>query len=277
MPKKKKVSAKTSPASKVIETVQESTPKMVTRGPSNLLTLLLIVVSFFAGYLFFKVKSLEQQAKQPTQAQQQNAGAEHLSVVNLKKYAKDLGLDTNKFNTCLDKDAKKDLVAAETKEGGTVGVQGTPGFLINGKLLGGAFPFEYFKEIIDKELNGTGSNSCTGYSEDLKKYCDEEGKNAFNPVPKNVEIGNSPVTGNANAKVTVIEYSDFECPFCIRAYPTVKQIMQAYPNDVKLSYKHFPLSNIHPKAQKAAEAAACAQEQGKFWEYHDKLFDSAPK
>jgi len=81
------------------------------------------------------------------------------------------------------------------------------------------------------------------------------------------------VKGSVNAKVTIIEYSDFQCPFCGRAAPTVKQVLAAYPNDVKLVYRHFPLPS-HSQAQKAAEASECAAQQGNFWEYHDKLFEN---
>lgn len=82
------------------------------------------------------------------------------------------------------------------------------------------------------------------------------------------------VRGNFNAPVTLVEFSDFECPFCGRIYPTLKKILADYPNKVRLVYKYFPLTSIHPNAQKASEAAECASEQGKFWEYHDKLFDN---
>ncbi|MFZ6016004.1 MAG: DsbA family protein [Patescibacteria group bacterium] len=81
------------------------------------------------------------------------------------------------------------------------------------------------------------------------------------------------VWGNKDAKVTVIEYSDFECPFCGRHYGTMKQIKDAYPNDVRVVFRHFPLS-FHPEAQKAGEAAECAADQGKFWEMYDKIFES---
>src|SRR3989344_4727057 len=82
------------------------------------------------------------------------------------------------------------------------------------------------------------------------------------------------VRGNPNAKVTLIEYSDFECPFCGRHVPTITQILDTYPNDVRFIYRHFPLTSIHPNAQKAAEASECASEQGKFWQYHDLLFQN---
>ncbi|MDD2806975.1 MAG: DsbA family protein [Patescibacteria group bacterium] len=80
------------------------------------------------------------------------------------------------------------------------------------------------------------------------------------------------VRGNFNAKLTLVEYSDFQCPFCGRHEPTVEQIMAKYGDKVRLVYRHFPLTSIHPYAQKASEASECASEQGKFWEYHDILF-----
>jgi protein-disulfide isomerase len=93
------------------------------------------------------------------------------------------------------------------------------------------------------------------------------------PAGKPPAVTNSDhIRGNANAKVTLIEYSDFECPFCSRLKPTVDQILSEYDGDVRLVYRHFPLTSIHPNAQKAAEASECAGEQGKFWEYHDILF-----
>lgn len=81
------------------------------------------------------------------------------------------------------------------------------------------------------------------------------------------------IRGGADAKVTIIEYSDFECPFCGRAQPTINQVLQTYGDDVRLVYRHYPLS-FHPQAQKAAEASECAADQGKFWEFHDIVFDN---
>jgi len=80
------------------------------------------------------------------------------------------------------------------------------------------------------------------------------------------------IRGKDSAKVTLIEYSDFQCPYCSRHEETIKQILAKYPNDVRLIYRHFPLASLHPFAQKAAEASECASAQGKFWEMHEKLF-----
>jgi protein-disulfide isomerase len=83
--------------------------------------------------------------------------------------------------------------------------------------------------------------------------------------------GDDHVKGGSNAKVTLIEYSDFQCPYCGRHNDTMGEISKAYGNKVKIVFRHFPLS-FHPEAQKAAEASECAAEQGKFWEMHDKIF-----
>jgi len=244
---------------------------------TNILYVLLVIVALFSVYLFFKVRNLEQRitagvAAPSTQGQQ----ASPLSVDNLKKYAKDLGLNTGKFNSCLDSGGKKSPVDADESYGASLGVQGTPGFFVNGRFFAGAFPFEFFKEVIDKEIAGTASNNCTDYSPTLQRYCQDAQNKAFDPVPKKVELGNAPSEGASNPKVTLVEFSDFQCPFCIRAYPTVKKILDTYKNEVRLYYKQYPLTNLHPFAQKAAEASLCVLEQGgqdKFWKFHNKLFE----
>jgi protein-disulfide isomerase len=81
-----------------------------------------------------------------------------------------------------------------------------------------------------------------------------------------------PSIGSAKAPVTIIEFSDFQCPFCLRVAPTLKKIRATYGDKVRLVWKDFPLTQIHPQAFKAGEAGRCAAEQGKFWEYHDQLF-----
>ncbi|MBT7617765.1 MAG: thioredoxin domain-containing protein [Calditrichaeota bacterium] len=100
-----------------------------------------------------------------------------------------------------------------------------------------------------------------------------------NPPSGTAPVGNLPpiasdeyFTGDANAAVTIIEYTDFECPFCFRHHQTSNQLLAKYGNDVKYVLRHFPLS-FHPSAQKAAEAYECAGDQSKPFEMADKLFD----
>lgn len=85
-------------------------------------------------------------------------------------------------------------------------------------------------------------------------------------------IGESPTTGSPQSKILLVEFSDFECPYCAEAHKTLKKFMAKHKDEVTLVYKHFPLTSIHPQAMPAATAAWAAQQQGKFWEYQDALF-----
>jgi protein-disulfide isomerase len=91
--------------------------------------------------------------------------------------------------------------------------------------------------------------------------------------PAPVDPARDHIWGKTDAKVTLIEYSDFECPFCHRHYETMKQIKAAYPNDIRIIFRHFPLS-FHAEAQKAGEASECAADQGKFWEMYEVIFQA---
>jgi predicted DsbA family dithiol-disulfide isomerase len=82
------------------------------------------------------------------------------------------------------------------------------------------------------------------------------------------------LTGAPDAPVQIVEFSDFECPFCRRAESTIRAVVAKYQGKVSLAYRDFPLSAIHSSAQQAAEASRCAAEQGKFWPYHERLFSN---
>jgi protein-disulfide isomerase len=86
-----------------------------------------------------------------------------------------------------------------------------------------------------------------------------------------VPVGNSPVKGEKNAKITIIQFSDFQCPFCSRVEPTITDLQKDYGKDLRVVWKNNPLP-FHPNANPAAQAAMAAGEQGKFWEMHDKIF-----
>ncbi|PTL82618.1 thioredoxin domain-containing protein [Vitiosangium sp. GDMCC 1.1324] len=91
------------------------------------------------------------------------------------------------------------------------------------------------------------------------------------PVERKQVAATGPAKGPEGAPVTIVEFSDFQCPFCSRAIGTVEEVLKAYPNQVRLVFRQFPLE-FHKQAPKAAEAALCANDQGKFWEMHDTLF-----
>ena len=97
--------------------------------------------------------------------------------------------------------------------------------------------------------------------------------------PPKVEVpgDSSRSLGNPDAPVNIVEFSDFECPFCQKATPTLRELLSKYNGQVRLTFRDFPLEEIHPESRRAAEAARCATEQGKFWAYHDLLFASPVK
>jgi protein-disulfide isomerase len=86
-----------------------------------------------------------------------------------------------------------------------------------------------------------------------------------------IEVGDSPVRGSKNAKITIVEWADFQCPFCVRVNPTLEKINNEYGDKVRVVFKHLPLS-MHTKARAAHEASEAAHRQGKFWEMHDRIF-----
>jgi len=92
--------------------------------------------------------------------------------------------------------------------------------------------------------------------------------------PVNIAVSdNDHIRGAKDATVTIVEWSDFQCPFCSRFHPSVERVMREYEGKVRWVYRHFPLDSIHPNARPAAEASECAAEQGKFWEFADQLFE----
>ncbi len=101
-------------------------------------------------------------------------------------------------------------------------------------------------------------------------------KMMLDPPRQSVASSNSPSKGSAKAPIEIVEFSDFQCPFCLRANPTVTEVLKTYGDRIHFVYRHYPLPN-HPNARPAAEAAACAAEQDKFWQYHDVLFANPSK
>lgn len=97
---------------------------------------------------------------------------------------------------------------------------------------------------------------------------------ALDPPRLPVDLSRAPRRGPENAPVTIVEFSDFQCSFCRRVQPTLAALQERYGDKIRWSFKDLPLVSIHPAAQKAAEAARCAGEQGKFWQYREALFQN---
>jgi protein-disulfide isomerase len=116
-------------------------------------------------------------------------------------------------------------------------------------------------------------------SDKLEKRLRAEVKVAMNFEPYRLRFSNTgaPTIGPETAPVTLVEFSDFQCPYCRAAAPTLKQIASKYGDKVHIVYRQYPIASLHPFAFKAAEASLCANEQGKFWPLHDRMFDDQSK
>ncbi len=167
-----------------------------------------------------------------------------------------------KFSQCLDEGKYAATVKADMNLGASLGVNGTPATFINGYLISGALPYDAIKQVIDVLLAGQEPNF--DFMKDKKT-----GEIVKVDMP---ELPDAIWRGNEKAGVTLVEFSDFECPYCVRFTPTIDQVLADYGDKVKFTYRHFPLS-LHAQAQKAAEAFECAKEQNKGFEMHDKLFE----
>ncbi len=202
------------------------------------------------------------------------ANQKALGAEQLKQYATDLGLDVAAFNACFDSRKHEDRIKADMELAGKVTARGTPNIFINGRKLQGAKPIEEFKEIIDEELKKAealvqkGTAAADVYAEVIKNG------RVFEPLEEKVNEFNleaSAKKGSATAKIQIVEFSDFQCPFCSRVTDPLNKLKEKYGDDLVVAFKHFPL-DFHKEARPASHGSMCANDQGKFWEYHDKVF-----
>ena len=178
----------------------------------------------------------------------------------LVELAQKIGLEAAALEACLASVRPAVRIEADREEGSQKGVQGTPTIFITAEhRISGAYPYEHFKRILDA-------------------FLDPENK-PTRVLPERAEpqifedLAGKPFKGPENAPVTLVEFSDFHCPFCKRVGPTLEELLRKYPDKVRRVWRHFPLP-MHEGAARSHEASLCAGEEGKFWEYHDKLFQS---
>ncbi len=123
-----------------------------------------------------------------------------------------------------------------------------------------------------------GPEAARGFVRELRADADVE---VLIEVPRIEVAAAGPAQGPEDAPITIVEFSDYQCPFCRRAEPVIEEVLKRYEGKVRFVYRQFPLDRIHPQARGASEAALCAHDQGRFWDYHERLFvegaDLAPE
>jgi len=203
------------------------------------------------------------------------------------EWAAQVGLDIDKFNADRNADWTNAQVDADLAVAGRHNIRGTPNFLVNGKPVAGAQPFDAFAGVIREEIAATkalvdaGKGIGAAYGERLDVNQKAAAAAAAAPQPGQpdpnqkikVPVGNSPAKGGAEPLVTIVEFSSYQCPFCNRVRPTLDALADEYGDDLRVVFKHRPLP-MQANSEPAARAAIAAQNQGKFWEFHTGIFDN---
>jgi protein-disulfide isomerase len=218
------------------------------------------------------------------------AGQASLSDASYERWASEAGVgDVAAFRAGLASHRWADPVDADLRDAKLVRANGTPVFFINGVELAGAQPLDAFKKTIDEELAKAQAKVDSGTPRD-QVYAelardnrarapgphedDDEGEGDDTKTVFKIPLGTSPVRGSATALVTIVEFSDFQCPFCSRVEATLEAVRHKYGDQVRIVWKNEPLP-FHPNAEPAAQAALEVRaERGDaaFWSMHDKLF-----
>ncbi|MCC6642207.1 MAG: thioredoxin domain-containing protein [Deltaproteobacteria bacterium] len=166
-----------------------------------------------------------------------------------------------------------DLLASEAKTSDEISDEAVKAFYEQNKARMGGATLEQIGPRIRRFLEER--QSADAREQYVRSLRDKAGVSVRLTAPRVEVAAEGPSRGPANAPITIVEFSDYECPFCKRAEPILKQVLERYPDKIRLVYRNFPLEQMHPRARPTAEAALCAEEQGKFWEFHEKVFSGS--
>jgi protein-disulfide isomerase len=207
-----------------------------------------------------------------------------LGPESFSRYAREIGLDVRRFEQAVAARHGEARVRDDQKLAGEVGANGTPTMFFNCRQVVGAQPLDRLRGIAEEELKKAdqllaGQRPGPGF---YQRICKSNVASAPAAAPVQAQARpaqagsidvrpDDPMRGNARAPITIVVFSDFQCPFCARVVPTLDEVQRAYGEKVRIVWKHQPLP-FHPNAVPAAEAAEAAREQGKFWQMHDRLF-----
>jgi protein-disulfide isomerase len=205
------------------------------------------------------------------------ANTRDVSPERIREWAGPLGIDVARMNAAVESGKLKARVAAEQALVVGLGATGTPASFINGRFVSGSKDFAYFARRIDEEIAWARAGNRPAFAigknvAELKPARKDGGR----PDPgkrHDVKPGTTPARGAASAKVDIVLWTDYQCPFCKRIEPELAQALADHPDAVRMFVRQNPLK-MHADAMPAAQAALAANEQGKFWQMHEKLFEN---
>jgi protein-disulfide isomerase len=182
----------------------------------------------------------------------------NVKLPDLLNYARELHLDVSQFQSRLESGKFKPVIDRDLAEARSQGVNGTPTFFINGQQIVGAQSQQRLTEVIEELLNPGKTPAAASRSAHPERT---------------IDVSHAPYRGRQDAPVTIVEFSDLQCPFCATVAPTLKALLERNPDQVRWIFKNYPL-DFHADAPLAHHALLAAGEQGKFWEMHDLIFGS---
>ena len=200
-----------------------------------------------------------------------------LAPADLEGYAEKIGLDRAKFRAAMAAHKYVREVEDDSAAGLRLGAIGTPTLFVNGRSINGFASYEELSKIVGEELDyadgllAHGTPRSKLYDRILQSAKAEAPRDDLAP-PVDVKVGDAPVRGAAGAPVTIIEFGDFQCPYCSRMETELVELRKIYGKKLRVAWKDFPLP-IHQQAMLCAEAARAAGDQGKFWQMHDWLLE----
>ncbi|CAN5786318.1 hypothetical protein BH11MYX3_BH11MYX3_39880 [soil metagenome] len=205
--------------------------------------------------------------------------AGHVDRAAVELIARELGLDMVRFRGELDAHTYRPIVDADSAAARTLGVSGTPTFFLNGRPVHGNQPLKVFVDVVDQELARADSTK-GGYDQLVSTgklaadalETEHAGFELDTTATYRVGLGlQGHQLGPDGAAVTIVVWSDFQCPFCQRSAPVVTKLREKYGDDVRVVFRHLAMQ-FHRNAGLAAEAAIAAADQGKFWAFHDQVW-----
>jgi len=202
------------------------------------------------------------------------AAQDALSIADLEKHAGELKLDVSKFRSDLASHKFKEIIDSQMEQASAVGVSGTPNMFFNGRRVKGAAAFDEVKALVEEEIRKGKDLKQSGTGAPYPRIL--AGAKEFTPFDdtvRSIDTSDSPSRGTGK-DVTLVVFSDFECPYCKAMARTVDELEKLYGDRVTSVHMDFPLDR-HKTARPAALAGLAAHKQGKFWDMHDKLFGSS--
>jgi protein-disulfide isomerase len=214
-------------------------------------------------------------------------GGETIDEETILRYAEESGLDLVQTAREVEALTAATQIRSDLRTAKRLKLRSTPVFFINGRMLPGARPKHMFRQIIDQELelaeqlHGAGIADAQLYAHVTRwgytaiQFSDDRpelDEDTVYPVP----IADSPARGPADAPITIVAFSDFQCPYCARGDATMRELQARYGDQIRFVFKHFPLPG-HPRGALASRASFAAAKAGKFWEFHDAVFDTGSR